>query len=313
LNETIEATGILKDLLREDELECYIRAGRIAAEVREAVRPRVTEGRPLLEIGEWVEDSIKTRGGTPAFPCNVCVNEVAAHYSPPIDDPSVIPEEALVKVDIGVHVDGYIADTATTVSLHERFSGMTDTINEALAQAVKAIRPGMKTSAIGGVIQSTIEARGYKPIWNLSGHQMYRYVLHSGKSIPNVKSLSFSKITEGEVFAVEPFLTFASGRGEVRNGIPEYIHRRHKERRVKDRDADRLMKRIRTAFRSLPFSKRWLTGMLPEERMAHAFNQLLRVRNITGYPVLLEAAGKPVAQAEHTVIVTEDGCRVTTA
>jgi methionyl aminopeptidase len=300
-------------LLRDDELESYIKAGRIASEVREAVRPLVMVGRSLLEISEWVEDSIRKRGGTPAFPCNVCVNEVAAHYSPPIDDPSVIPEDALVKVDIGVHVDGYIADTAITISLHERFSGMTNAINEALAQALKVIRPGMKTSMIGSVIQSAIETRGYKPIWNLSGHQMYRYVLHSGKSIPNVKSLSFSKITEDEVFAVEPFLTLASGRGEVRNGIPEYIHRCHKERRVKDRDADRLMKRIRTAFRSLPFSKRWLTGTLPEERLAHAFDQLLRVRNITGYPVLLEAARKPVAQAEHTIIVTEDGCRVTTA
>ena len=313
MNETIEATGIIKGLLREDELAGYITAGRIAAEVREAVRPRVSEGRTLLEIGEWVEDRIRRRGGTPAFPCNVCINEVAAHYSPRIGDPSVIPADALVKVDIGVHVDGYIADTATTISLHARFNGMTAAINEALAQAVRAIRPGVKTSAVGGVIQSTIEARGYKPIWNLSGHQMYRYVLHSGKSIPNVKNLNLSRLAEGEVFAVEPFLTLASGRGEVRNGIPEYIHRRRKERRVKDRDADRLMQRIKTAFRSLPFSKRWLTGMLPEDRLAPAFNRLLKVRNITGYPVLLEAAGQPVAQAEHTVIVTEDGCRVTTA
>ena len=299
-------------MLRDDELENYIKAGRIASEVREAVRARVTEGTSLLKIGEWVEENIRKRGGTPAFPCNVCVNEVAAHYSSPIADPSVIPEGALVKVDIGVHVDGYIADTATTISPHERFRGMIDAINEALAQAVTVIKPWMKTSAIGGVIQTTIEARGYKPISNLSGHQMYRYVLHSGKSIPNVKSLSFSKVTAGEVFAVEPFLTLASGRGEVQNGLPEYIHRLHKERRVKDRDAERLMERIRTAFRSLPFSKRWLKGMLPEARMDHAFNQLLRVRNITGYPVLLEAAGMPVAQAEHTVIVTDDGCHVTT-
>ena len=235
-------------MLRDDEFENYIKAGRIASEVREAVRPLITEGRSFLEISEWVEDSIRKRGGIPAFPCNVCVNEVAAHYSPPVDDPSVIPEDALVKVDIGVHVDGYIADTATTISLHDRFSGMINTINEALAQALKVIRPGMKTGGVGGIIQKTIETRGYKPIWNLSGHQMYRYSLHSGNSIPNVKNLSFSKIKEGEVFAVEPFLTLASGRGEVRNGIPEYIHRFHKERRVRDRDADWLMKRIKTTF-----------------------------------------------------------------
>jgi methionyl aminopeptidase len=261
---------------------------------------------------EWIEEAIRVKGGTPAFPCNICVNEIAAHYSSPIRDASIVPESAIVKVDIGVHVDGYLADTATTVSLTPQCEALVYVINEALEQAIKVIRPGVKTNRIGEVIQKTIENHGFKPIWNLSGHQMYRYVLHSGKSIPNVQNFSIAKLKEGEIFAIEPFLTLASGRGEVQNGSESYIYRFQKERRINNSDAKKLQSRIKKDFKTLPFSKRWLIEQMPEGRFQSAFNELMRVKSITNYPVLVEISGKPVAQAEHTVIVTKDGCLVTT-
>ena len=304
-------------LLSEDVLKSYRKAGRIASEVREEATVLIKENASLLEICEWVENEIKARGGERAFPCNICVNEVAAHYSPPIGDRAFVPRGSLVKIDLGVHVNGYIADTAKTVSLSPKYDGMVYAINEALKEAIKTVKPGAKTSYIGDVIQKTIDRYGFKPIWNLSGHQMSRYVLHTGKSIPNVSTLGFSRIEEGDVFAIEPFLTLKSGVGEVVGLKESYIYRFQKKRRFLNGDAFRLQELINKHFRSLPFSKRWLGELrkiskFTEERFERAFNELLERKSLMAYPVLVEKGGNVVAQAEHTVTVTKNGCTVTT-
>jgi methionyl aminopeptidase len=281
------------------------------------VRPLIKEDVSLLEICNWVENKIQEKGGQLAFPCNIGINEVAAHYSPPINDETVVPPNAVVKIDLGVHVDGYIADTATTVCLNHQYDGMVYAINEALKKAIKAVKPGTKNSHIGRVIQKTIEQYGFKPIWNLSGHQMTRYVLHTGKSIPNVATLSLSKIREGEVFAIEPFLTLRSGSGDVTGLKRTYIYRFHKTHRNMSKDAEKLQELIKYQFKSLPFSKRWLTESsahfaFPDEKMEKAFSEVLAKKSLIGYPVLAERSGNIVAQAEHTVIVTKKGCLITT-
>jgi methionyl aminopeptidase len=281
------------------------------------VRNLVKEDASLLEICNWVENKIKEKGGKLAFPCNICINEVAAHYSPSINDQTVVPRDAVVKIDLGVHVDGYIADTATTVCLNHQYDGMVYAIKEALKNAIKAVKPGTKNSHIGSVIQKTIVQYGYKPIWNLSGHQMTRYVLHTGKSIPNISTLGLSKIREGEVFAIEPFLTDRSGAGEVTGLKRTYIYRFHKARRNLSKDAEKLQETIKNRFTSLPFTKRWLNESsaqftITDKRMEKAFSEVLTKKSLIGYPVLAERSGNIVAQAEHTVIVTKNGCRVTT-
>ncbi|MHA2408070.1 MAG: M24 family metallopeptidase, partial [Candidatus Ranarchaeia archaeon] len=159
-------------MLSEDASRKYKEAGRIASAVRREVKTLVKVGAPIIEICEAVEKNIKAKGGSLAFPCNVCVNEVAAHYSSPPEDEKVIPKDAIVKIDLGVHIDGYIADTATTISLNREYDGMVVAVEKALDQAIKWIRPNVSIRQLGEVIQKTIEQYGYKPIWNLTGHQM---------------------------------------------------------------------------------------------------------------------------------------------
>jgi methionyl aminopeptidase len=292
-------------------LNHYLKAGSIASEVKKEVKSAVKERTPILQICEMVENGIGKRGGEPAFPCNVCVNEVAAHYSSPPRDTRMIPKGAVVKVDIGVQVEGYIADTAITVSLNPQYENMIFAVNEALEQAIRNIKPKVKINELGRTIKETIEKYGFKPIRNLSGHQMARYVLHTGKSIPNVPTIGFQSINEGEVYAVEPFLTLLSGGGEVRSGDNAYIYRFQKERRVATSDAEKLLSDIKSNFKSLPFSKRWIEG-IEEKGMCEAFDELVVQRGISSYPILVEKAGGIVAQAEHTVFVTRDSCLVTT-
>lgn len=297
-------------MLNKESLSFYREAGRISTEVRDSVKRLVKKDTPIIKICETVEKMIIKKGGRPAFPCNVCVNEVAAHYSSPRKDRRTIPKGSLVKVDIGVHVNGYIADTATTISLDPKYDAMIFAVEEALVKAIEVIRPGIRVSEVGRVIEKTVEKHGYKPIENLSGHQVGRYVLHVGKSIPNVSKLGIfgrSEIKEGEVYAVEPFLTSHDGSGEVRSSSEAYIHRFQKQRSVKSPQAKRLLKKIKNNYRSLPFSQRWFCGF-SEEELNSAFQELFSRRCLASYPSLIEKKGTPVAQAEHTVIVTKEGC-----
>ena len=293
-------------------LDSYIKAGQIAAATRKEVQGIIKEGVSILEVCEWVESKIRRRGGTPAFPCNVCVNEIAAHYSSPPKDTKTIPKDSIVKIDLGVHVNGYIADTAVTVSLNPEFDGMVYAINETLKQAVNTIRPGIRTDQIGKTVQDEIERYGFKPIWNLTGHQLGRYVLHTGKSIPNVPKFGLAKLNVDEVFAVEPFLTLPSGGGEVFSADYSHIFRLQKEKGARSVNARKFLEAIKNKCGSLPFSRRWLDGVLPEMEADEAFSELLAVKSVMAYPILVELRGKIVAQAEHTVIVTEGGCLVTT-
>jgi methionyl aminopeptidase len=299
-------------LLADDVLKKYREAGRIAGQARDTAKKLVKPGASVLDVCDEAERMIIDMGGELAFPCNICMNDVAAHYSPPPDATTRIPEGAIVKVDVGVHVDGYIADTATSVGLGVGQEEMIITAEECLERAIESVKPDIKSSEIGRAIEEVVKRHGYKPIWNLTGHQISRYVLHTGKAIPNVSKLNGSRVKEDEVYAIEPFVTLPRAAGEVQGADEIYIYRFHKDRSIKDGNAKKLVKAIKSRFRSLPFSTRWLVDELPRKEFRLAFKRLLDAKTVTGYPVLMEKSGSIVAQAEHTVIVTGDGCEVTT-
>jgi methionyl aminopeptidase len=296
----------------EEVLQKHRRAGKIAREVREEMRRTVREGMPIFDICEKAESLIRKKGGKPAFPCNVSVNEVAAHYTSPPQDKRTVPENSIVKIDIGVHVDGYIADTAVTVCFNPEYDDLTNTAKEALKKAVEILRPGLSMSRFGSNIQKTIKTRGFKPVSNLTGHLIGRYIIHAGKSLPNVFHISTSRVKEGEIYGVEPFTTVAKAAGRVKNGEEAHIFRYLKHKSLKDPYAKRLLSHIRKNFQTLPFTERWLQGCVPSSRYKTAFSGLLSSKALISYPVFVEASGKPVAQAEHTVLIVKDGCIVLT-
>jgi len=296
----------------EDVFQKYRRAGKIAAEVREEVKRTLREGTPIIDVCERTESMVRRKGGKPAFPCNVSVNEIAAHYTSPPDDRRTIPEDSLVKVDIGVHVDGYIADTAVTVCFNPEYENLVGAAEEALEKAVEILRPGLSMSRFGSTIQKTIRTLGFKPVSNLTGHQIGRYLIHAGKSLPNVSHLSTARVSEGEVYGVEPFTTIVNAVGKVKGGSEAHIFRLLKHKSLRNPYAKQLLSYIRKNFRTLPFTERWLQGCVPDDRYKDAFSELLSSKSLMSYPVFIEASGKPVAQAEHTVLVVRDGCIVLT-
>jgi methionyl aminopeptidase len=296
----------------KEELEKFRLSGKILRETREEMRAYVKENKPIIDICEKVEGLIRAKGGKPAFPCNVSVNEIAAHYTSPPDDKLTIPEGSTVKVDLGVHVDGYVTDTAFTVSFNPEGRSMITTAELALKTAIDNIHGDMALDKIGSLIETTIKNRGYKPISNLTGHSVGRYLIHAGLSIPNVAQVSFAKVRTGEVYAIEPFVTLPDAIGRVDDSPQITIYRLLKAKSVKSEYTKKLLKYIEANFRTLPFAERWLIGVVPEEQHKAAFKELLVSKAVMGYPVFVEASKKPVAQAEHTVMLKNDGCEVLT-
>jgi len=287
-------------------------SGKILRETREEMRNFVHEGMPIIEVCEQAEGLIRKKGGKPAFPCNVSINEVAAHYTSPPNDTTRIPENSLVKVDIGAHVDGYVTDTAVTICFNPEHKGLVETAERALKAAIENIQPGMQVSKLGTIIENTIKSRGFKPISNLTGHQIGRYIIHTGTSIPNVTQLSFAKIKLGGVYAIEPFVTLPDAVGRVEDGDRSTIFRFVKSRSLKSQYAKQLLKYIEENFRTLPFAERWLQNAVPNEHRREAFHELLESKAIMEYPIFVEVSRKTVAQAEHTVLIVENGCVVLT-
>lgn len=296
----------------KEAFEKFKLSGKILRETREEIKGFVREGMMIIDICEKAEDVIKKKGAKPAFPCNVSVNEVAAHYTSPPNDKRRVPEDSVVKVDIGAHVDGYVTDTAVTVCFNQEHESLVGTAERALKVAVESIRPGISASKLGGMIENTIKSRGFKPISNLCGHQVGRYILHTGTSVPNVSQFSLTKIKLGGVYAIEPFVTLPDAAGKVEDGEESTIFRFVKSRSQNSPYAKQLLKYIEENCRTLPFAERWLQGIVPKEHHQEAFRELLASKALMYYPVFIEASRKIVAQAEHTVMIVEDGCVVLT-
>ena len=296
----------------DDTLEKIRLSGRILRETREEMRSFVRENIPMIEICEKAEALIREKGGKTAFPCNVSVNEVTAHYTSPPNDERRIPEKAVVKVDLGVHVDGYVTDTAFTACFNTEYDSMTAAAEHALNTAIDNIRPKMTTTKIGSIIENDIKNHGFKPIANLTGHSVGRYLIHAGTSIPNVAQFSLKKIKTGEVYAIEPFVTLPEAVGRVEDSAEVTIFRLAKTKSAKNPYAQQLLKHIKRNFRTLPFAERWLKGVVPKEQYSEAFKKLIAAKAVKGYPVFVEVSRKPVTQAEHTVLITSDGCEVLT-
>lgn len=291
----------------------YAQAGRIASEIREEARSTDWVGKTVYEICEGIEGKIRDRGALPAFPVNASINEVAAHYTAEPGDELAIGETDLVKIDLGAQVNGYIADTAVTVNYDPQYDHLVRAAEDALSGAMSAVRSGVKASDIGRSIERVIKQAGCKPIANLSGHSLDQYTIHAGKSIPNIWSIGSFSLSGSSAYACEPFVTTSDGMGFVREGRTRNIYSLVSRKRTKDADADRMLDHIWETFNMLPFALRWLTAHWEEAEARRLLEILVGKKTVRAYPVLIEAGGQRVAQAEHTFIPTETGATVTTA
>ena len=282
------------------DLDRWREASRIAARAREVGVRAAVPGARLTEVADAVEGFIRSEGAEPSFPANLSRNDEAAHFTPFPGDPTVLVEGDLLKVDVGAHIDGAIADTADTVEVGgtHRFEHLILAAREGRAAGIAAVRPGGRVDDVSRAIAQAIRARGLKPVVDLTGHSIERYLLHAGKSIPNVPGASAATFEEGEVIAIEPFAT--NGMGSIGNGPFGNIVRFRRD----PGNADPAIAHLFGRFRTLPFTARWLTTAEEEAALKRA-RRLLQT-----YPVFVERGHGFVAQAEHTILVGPAGAEV---
>ncbi len=291
--------------MKDEVMDRYQESGRIAARILKRGRNEIQVGASYLGAVERIEEMVRDEEAGLAFPLNVSINEDAAHDTASPGEERVFMQGDMVKLDLGVHIDGYIADTATTVDLGEH-PLLVEASRCGLEKAISLVRPGVTIGELGTAIHHEIESRGFRPVANLTGHGLDRFMIHTPPNIPNVRIQGGAVLEEGMVFAIEPFASTGSGRVNEKHRTE--IYQQQALHPVRLPSARHVLEEIRPR-KGMPFSRRWLTG----NKRDMALSALLRAQVIRAYPVLSDVPGSLVSQAEHTLIVTAEGCIVTTA
>jgi methionyl aminopeptidase len=292
-------------------IEKYERAGKIAFEVLQECKQLIKPSAKLLDIANAAEGKIREKGAKPAFPVNISINDVAAHFTPENDSADVIGEKDIVKLDVGVHVDGFIGDNALTVDLSNENGKLVEAAEKALDAAICTIHAGAKIGEIGAEVETAIKGFGFKPIANLTGHSLGEYELHAGVEIPNIGNKDPTPLTEGMVVAIEPFAT--NGEGRVSESPDVEIFSLQEKLPVRMRESRRLLNYVEENYRTLPFAERWLYKDFSSKLLLHAaLKELVFSGALRPYPILKDAGKGLVSQAELTVVVEKDAARVLT-
>ena len=287
--------------MEKSVLDSYLKAGKIVIEAREYGVTLIKAGASLKEVCDKIEDKIRSLKGELAFPVQISLNQVAAHYCPDDNDTVIFKQGDLAKLDIGVHINGYVADTAVSVDLGNHAELMKAS-REALDNALKLIRPGVTLGEIGKVIQETISSHGFSPIKNLSGHGLGEYEIHTKPTIPNFDTGDTTKLKEDQVIAIEPFAT--TGQGMIFESTNPTIFSQIDQKPVRSPFAREILAYIQQ-YKALPFARRWLVRKFGAGKTSFALRELLQADILRAYPPLPEKADGLVSQFEHSVIVKD--------
>jgi methionyl aminopeptidase len=296
--------------MNKEDIAKLKKAGSIASKVVEFSRSFIKPQMPLIEIAEKIEDQIKSLDAKPAFPVNLSINEIAAHATPSHSSEEIA--HGLLKVDIGIHLSGFIADTAFTLDLEnsQENQSLIQATQSALKIATGSISINSTLSQIGETIENEIKSKGCLPVSNLSGHSIDKYNLHSGITIPNYNNSSDLQLKPG-LYAIEPFATLSSATGSVRDGKPSGIYRIDSNAQPRDSLAREILQFINEEYSTLPFCSRWIVKKFGSRSLI-SLNQMEQSKILHHYKQLIERSGNKVAQAEHTILLLPNEKIITT-
>ncbi len=294
--------------MNKEEIENLKKAGEICKTVKDFSRNFIKKEMHLIKIAETIEHEIEKLGGKPAFPVNLSINEIAAHSTPSHNDESTA--RGLLKVDIGVHINGFIADSAFSLDLEnsEENKNLIEAAEAGLKIGVASFKKDVEFREVGKLIESEIKKRNLTVIRNLTGHSIEEYNVHAGISVPNFDNSSNLKISEG-VFAIEPFST--NGFGSVRDGKLSGIYSLEKQGSVRDSFAREVLNFILEEYSTLPFCSRWIYKKFGSRGLL-ALKQIESTGILHHYEQLIEKGNGKVAQAEHTVLVLHNKTEIIT-
>lgn len=292
----------------EKTIHLLQQAGKVASQVRRETAAKLQkQGTSFLEAMDYAENRILQLGGQIAW-AQMAVNDTAAHFCPEEDDAQVSQEGQLIKIDIGTHLEGWIADNAMTVLVGKsaerssEYSNLIKASQNALRSAIKLVRPGVQLWELGEAQYSEAEALGFTTVKNLCGHTIERYKVHAGISIPTYNNKDKTEIQEGWQVALEPFVT--NGDGLIKEKGKATVFMIEKERNARTPHARKILEEMKPR-NGLPFTTRWLTRKYGKGAAALGLRELQQLGIVKSYPPLAEVANGMVAQFEHAMIVQD--------
>lgn len=290
--------------MKEQYKQDFLRAGAIAKEVRAFGKSLIKKGTSYNQVIAQINQKILELGARPAFPPQIALDDVAAHFLP-FPGSDILFSNEVIKLDVGICYNGAIGDCAVTIDLSGKYQALIDAAEAALLNAEKSIKVGLPIREIGKIIEKTISSHGFKAVRNLSGHGLGYYKIHTSPTIPNYEDNSIGVIKPGMTFAVEPFAT--TGRGLIYEAQNPTIFSLIEERPIRSEKARALLPKIK-AFKGLPFAIHdLLSTEMPLIETKMAITELISAGIIAGYPPLIEEAHGMVAQAENSVLVDSKG------
>lgn len=315
-----------KDKLLEPQLECFRRAAEVHRKARKWAKDHAKPGIKLIDFVRQIENrSLDMLGGGHtglAFPCGVSINECAAHYTPLEGDERVLKQGDVMKVDFGTHVNGYLIDSAFTIHFDDKFDPLANASHEATNNAIKAAGVDARLDEIGELVEETIKSyeveidgKVYKckPVRNLSGHQVGRYHVHAGKSVPLCRGSEPEKMLEGEMYAIETFASTGNGyvndSGECSHWMLSETGAHVMPSSIRQASAKKLLSQIQSQCGTLAFSQRWFSDK-GFENVDSPMRLLLQKGIVDDYPPLSDVHNSYVSQFEHTIAIKASGVEV---
>ncbi len=205
------------------EIEALAESNRLVAEIMDGIENRLKVGAIPKEIDSWVEETIRLRGGVPAFkgyrgfPASVCfsVNEKVVHGIP---DRTPVKDGDVCSIDVGVLYEGFYGDMARTFpvgNVRPEVRRMIGVAHQALDAGIQEFRLGNRLHDISAAIQKHAEGGGYSVVRDFVGHGIGRS-LHEDPQVPNFgRSGTGPRLRVGLALAIEPMLNMGTHEVEV--------------------------------------------------------------------------------------------------
>ena len=285
----------------KEDIEKLKKAGKTAAQVLGYGKGLIKKDASMVEVLDKTEEKIFELGAKPAFPAQISCNHLAAHYCPDEEDKTVFSDQ-LVCLDVGVHVDGFIGDTAATVDLSGKYSDLVKAAEESLENAIKTIKVGVTLGEIGKAIQDTIQKYGFSPVRNLSGHGLGKYEIHTKPNIPNFDNGDSTQIDKGAVFAIEPFAS--TGAGIVQDSGIATVFELSNKKPVRNPITRQVLKEIES-YNELPFTTRWLTRKFGA-KAKFALREMEQLGMLHAHRPLADKDKGMISQAEHSILIDDE-------
>ncbi|RYP73126.1 hypothetical protein DL769_004287 [Monosporascus sp. CRB-8-3] len=320
------------DKINSNFLSDYRQAAETHRQVRQWAQKTIKPGQTLIEIANSIEDSTRRLVGHDGlsegdsilagmgFPTGLNLDNIVAHYSPNAGCKSVLQQNNVIKVDIGVHINGRIVDSAFTMAFDPMYDNLLAAVKDATNTGVREAGIDVRVGELGGYIQEAMESYEceingttypIKPIRNLAGHNILPYSIHGTKSVPLFKTDDPTKMEEGDVFAIETFGSTGNGLCVDQGEVSHYALRSDAPKvDLHLSSARSLLRTIKDNFGTIPFCRRYL-DRIGQEKYLLALNNLVKSGIVEDYPPMVEKRGSYTAQFEHKAGNTAELQRLT--